>query len=395
MKNTPAGFRRLYFLIGSLLALVTLIILLDSLPVPQTVSQRISEDTLLADALTETLSSETAVIATPPMETTTAETETSAVLESETATEETTAPEVVMPPKDPNTTVLTFLGACSPGSPMGTNAYGSLNSVAQNKGTQFFFSKLADILYADDLTVAANACAFTDTAIESSLTCAAEPSQASVYSAAGIDFVSLSAPLFREKTENYRTDTENALKKQSVSISSENTVSYLDVNDIRIALLCTLVEKGFDSSAAIQSVKAAVNEADYVIVYFWSAGTISSTPEDWLRYTLHQFADAGASLIVGVGEGEIRPVEQYQKATIAYSLGSMINGASFGTDDISAMLRLSLKKQEDGTLSSEITMIPCAFTENRWQPAPLPSGELKSQIDAFLAGDSDLPLVNQ
>ena len=228
-----------------------------------------------------------------------------------------------------------------------------------------------------DFTVAANACVFTDTPVGSALACSAPASQSEIYSTGGIDFVSLSTPHFRETTSDFRTETKNALEELSLVCADENSVSYMDINDIRIGLYCAIVEKGADSSAAIQKIRTAAEEADYVVVYFWSSDTISSTPEEWLRYILHQFAEAGASLLVGVSEGEIRPIEQYKNCTIAYSLGSLINGGSFRTDSISVLLQLELRKNEDGTLKSEVSVIPCSMEENRWQPAVLPDGETK------------------
>lgn len=396
MKKDFAGSARIPILLIGLAALIALVIVLDSLPVPQTVSQKLSADTLLSDLLTDTAVPETTfVLELPtyaPADSTAAVPETTLPPETTVTAPETEAP---VPEKDPNVTLLTFLGACSPGSPMGTSAYGSLNAVAQDKGNSFFFSRLSGLLNADDLTVAANACFFTDSPVGSPLACSAPPLHSEIYSAGGIDFISLSTPHFRETSSDLRAETRSALEEQSVYCADENTVSYMDVNGIRIGLYCVIVEKGADSTAAVQKIRTASEEADYVVVYFWSSDTISSTPEEWLRYILHQFAQAGASLIVGVSEGEIRPIEEYKNCTIAYSLGSLINGASFRTDNISVVLQLALRKNEDGTLVSEISVIPCSMEENRWQPAVLPEGDTKNLVDSFLLGKTDLPLVNQ
>jgi len=396
MKKVFTGSARIRILVIGMAALIALVIVLDSLPVPQTVSQKISADTLLSDLLTDTAAPETtSVMELPtyaPADSTAAVPETTLPAETTVAAPETDAP---VPEKDPNVTLLTFLGACSPGSPMGTNAYGSLNSVAQDKGNSFFFSRLSGILNADDLTVAANACFFTDSPVGSALACSAPSAHSEIYSAGGIDFVSLSTPHFREISSDFRAETKSALEEHSMFCADENTVSYMEINDIRIGLYCVIVEKGADSTAAIQKIRTAGEEADYVVVYFWSSDTISSTPEEWLQYILHQFAEAGASLIVGVSEGEIRPVEQYRNCTIAYSLGSLINGASFRTDNISVLLQLALQKDEDGRVKSEVSLIPCSVEENRWQPAVLPEGDTKNLVDSFLLGKTDLPLVNQ
>lgn len=394
MKNYSAGHGRLRILLVGLLTLILLVIVLDSLSVPQEISQQIHTETLLADMLTDTLAPETtAVIALPSTE------EITTVPES---AETTALPETIVPVEtaptpanDPDLAVLTFLGACSPGSPMGTNAYGSLNAAAQSKGNSFFLSGLKDFLHTDDLTLAVNTCIFTDHAVNSSLTCAAPSSQAEFYSAGSVEFISLASPLFTQTSEEYRSDTKRALEEKALTCAEQDAISYLEIDGIRIAVYSTVVEKGGDPAADLKAIQTASKEADYVVVYFWSSDTISSTPEDWLRYALHQLAEAGASLIIGTGEGVLRPVEQYKGTTIAYSLGSLVNGASFRTDTVSVLLQLSLKKQEDGALVSEVRLIPCSVSDSRWQPIPIPDGKEKAEIDAFLAGDSELPLTYQ
>ena len=54
MKKDFAGSARIPILLIGLAALIALVIVLDSLPVPQTVSQKLSADTLLSDLLTDT-----------------------------------------------------------------------------------------------------------------------------------------------------------------------------------------------------------------------------------------------------------------------------------------------------------------------------------------------------
>ena len=394
MKKTPCGLPKLTVLLVGLTALIVLVFVLDALSVPQTVSLKISEDTLLADMLTDTLAPETTAVIAEVIPDTTAETTAETTAPPETEPAETLSPEPV-PENDPNTVTLTFLGACSPGSPMGTSGYGSLNAAAQSKGNDVFFSKLSNLLLYDDLTIATNSCVFTPDNLQSELSCAAPVSQAEIYRLGGVDFLSLSSPLFRQTNDSFFIQTKKALTDQSLSYAEENSVTYLEYSGIRIALYCTIVEKGTSTAPAADTVRSASANADYVVVYFWSSDTISSTPEDWLRYSLHQLADAGADLIVGCSEGEIRPVETYQQTTIAYSLGNLINGASFSTDTVSVLLRLTLQKEENGSISSAYTLIPCACLEDRWQPMILPEGETKTGIDSFLAGNSELPLVRQ
>ena len=138
MKKYFTGSAQIRILVVGMAALIALVIVLDSLPVPQTVSQKVSAETLLSDLLTDTTVPETTfVMELPtyaPSDSTEAVPETTLPPETTETAPETTAP---VPERDPNVTLLTFLGACSPGSPMGTSAYGSLNSVAQDKGNSF------------------------------------------------------------------------------------------------------------------------------------------------------------------------------------------------------------------------------------------------------------------
>ena len=131
MNYTTEQRRKLWGILASLAAAVTIAVVLDTLPLnPPT--------TDVLDGAGET--SSTADTTPPDSAPDTTTSSPDAPADSEPV--ETTP---VTPPQD-TSFVLTFLGECAPGSPLGTNSFGSLNALAEEAGYEYFFSELKSFL---------------------------------------------------------------------------------------------------------------------------------------------------------------------------------------------------------------------------------------------------------
>ena len=107
---------------------------------------------------------------------------------------------------------------------------------------------------------------------------------------------------------------------------------------------------------------------------------------------MHACVDAGASLIVGCGTGVLRPVETYNGVTIAYSLGKLIDGTQLVSENASAMMRCTVKKDETGAIETDVSFIPCYVYQELWQPAIMPDSKDADLVMAFLDGEVQMPI---
>ena len=157
MNYTADQRRKLWGILVSLALAITVAITLDCLPVATDIPTDVL-DSSVPDTPPSTLEPDTEEVTdtTPP------DTDADTQSPENTEEQESTTPETDIPDIPDTSFVLTFLGECAPGSPLGTSSFGSLNAMTNEKGADYYFSQLHSILSADDLTVAANSCIFTD-----------------------------------------------------------------------------------------------------------------------------------------------------------------------------------------------------------------------------------------
>lgn len=392
--------KKLWCILASLALVIVVAMILDALPAAQTPPEPSAELVYLPDMETTGEAIETSAAPESMEEDSQYASATEAVTEAPASdpipdsTETTAAPETEPEDVLPDNSVrLTFLGACAPGSPLGTSSYGSLNAAANKEGTGYFLSRLAGFLGEDDITLAANACLFTDSDTAAiSLPCAAPAANADIYAQGSVEFVSLAAPVNSEYGSAVSAESEKALSDRNIESSASGHISYLELKGLRIAVLTTLLTKNSNLTDDIASVREAAQKADYTIVYFWGGEEESHTPEEWLTASLRRLADEGASLLVGAGNGVLRPVEQYGNATIAYSLGNLIDGTALVPENAAALLRLTLTPGDDDALTTSLEWIPCYAYDNQWQPCAMPEGGAAAQVRSFLSGASTAPV---
>ena len=85
----------------------------------------------------------------------------------------------------------------------------------------------------------------------------------------------------------------------------------------------------YDGGAQLaEEVKAAKQQADYVIAYVHWGIEREETPNEVQKSIAHRLVDAGADLVVGAHPHVLQGVEYYQGVPIAYSLGNFVFGSS-------------------------------------------------------------------
>ena len=203
--------------------------------------------------------------------------------------------------------------------------------------------------------------------------------------------MSLAAPILNEYSDSSLADTKSALDSAAISYADDGQITYFENAGIQIAIVSLQLTRNLNTANDVSLIQTAKAAAEYVIVYFWGGDNDSHVPEEWLTATLRSFADAGASLIVGCGNGVLRPLEKYYDTTIAYSLGTMIDGASMYHENATALLQLKITKDEAGNLTEFIQLVPCYVYNEVWQPCLVSDPTDAQTITAFLYGEAESP----
>ena len=82
-----------------------------------------------------------------------------------------------------------------------------------------------------------------------------------------------------------------------------------------------------DTKRTVDTIKKALLECDYVVVNIHSheiKGSTDDEPDDFMVEFAHKCVDAGASLIIGTGTHQLKPIEIYKGKPIFYSVGNFI-----------------------------------------------------------------------
>ncbi len=290
----------------------------------------------------------------------------------------------VLAHSDPAAFTLTFLGECAPGSPYGTSAYNSLNALAAEVGTSYFFSAIAPLLAEDNLTVAANRCVFSD---EIDAECAAPLANASIYADASVELVLNLSP----SLDDHMVQASLPIQNTGVFVIRNDTVYTTGNENLRITILTTRLTSE-SAEVLAETVFKTKKTTDYLVLYFYGGEVNSHIPEDWMTDILHDCADAGADLIVGTGTGVLRPAETYNGVPIAYSLGGLIDGTQLVPENAGAIMQCTVRKNDDGTIESDISYIPVYVYTELWQPAVMTDTDDAERVRDFLDGKLSMPI---
>ena len=107
----------------------------------------------------------------------------------------------------------------------------------------------------------------------------------------------------------------------------------------------------YDSRQALESIRAAKELCDYLVVYVHWGVEKETVPKEYQRTMGREYIDAGADLVVGSHPHVLQETEYYNGKPIVYSLGNFVFGSSIPE---TALLKVVLR--EDG---AQITMLPC------------------------------------
>jgi hypothetical protein len=239
--------------------------------------------------------------------------------------------------------------------------------LTENTDPGALLQPIAAILREADLAMANLECALVDsgTPIYKVHMFRGDPSMASVLAGAGLDILSLANNHAYDYGRAALLETQAHLVRagiRSVGAGPDATASFepvfLEVNSMRLAVLgyVDLVLEGLppeqdapgpahgDRARLIAAVRAAAQEADFVIVQIHWGSEYAVYPSEDQRQLARALVAAGADLILGHHPHVIQPVQWVDNALVFYSLGNLIfDGGRPGSDEaILARVVLSL-----------------------------------------------------
>ncbi len=84
----------------------------------------------------------------------------------------------------------------------------------------------------------------------------------------------------------------------------------------------------YDPTRALEQIRAAKEENDYVAVYVHWGIEREEYPEEYQKTMGRQYIDAGADLVIGSHPHVLQGIEYYKEKPIVYSLGNLVFGSS-------------------------------------------------------------------
>jgi len=293
---------------------------------------------------------------------------------------------------------LTFGGTCTPASMLGSGSYGTFNLKFSESGAESFFSDVSEYFTADHGTVVGLSAVFSDRTdlvpAEKAVTewYLAPGRTSEIFSSGGVDALSLECLRSGDYGDVGREDTREALAKtgREWGNNEKNIVFTLD-DGVKAAVLCACYMDCPDEEIASR-ISTAAEEYDIVILYITDRDD-SYVVSEYKRASYRAFAEAGADVIIGTNGSKLQCIEEWKGSTIAYSLGSLLDGSTKYPEKYTALIRLVVNID-----SGEVTAVKCepvpltAYDENRsWHPAPVTDPDEKSAVLDFLSGMRDNP----
>ena len=84
----------------------------------------------------------------------------------------------------------------------------------------------------------------------------------------------------------------------------------------------------YDPARALEAIKTARGQCDYLVVYVHWGVERETEPKDYQRAMGRQYIDAGADLVIGSHPHVLQGIEYYKGKPIFYSLGNFVFGSS-------------------------------------------------------------------
>lgn len=279
-----------------------------------------------------------------------------------------------------NRFVISFLGDCTLTSSHYTNHFETM----VGDDLAYPFSNLAEILTADDLTLANLECSFSDKRLESESEYAfcGQPKYARSLTLGGVDCVSMANNHTGDFGKTGVEDTLAALEDAGVAgiLGDQGTCFDLrhdDGSTVRVGIY-VLPFNGSAEQMKKGAARLREDGAEIVIACMHTGAEKIYVPTKRQTSLAHAAVSGGADVVVGTHPHVLQPVEAYQDGVILYSLGNFCFGGNRNPGDKDTVItQLTVHKEETG-VSWEMTYVPCCVSsvanKNDYRPTPYAEG---------------------
>ena len=281
-------------------------------------------------------------------------------------------------PSEPTPFVISFLGDCTLTSSHYTNHFEKL----VGDDYAYPFSNVAEILLADDLTLANLECSFSPRRLESDSEYAfcGDPNYVRSLVQGGVEAVTLSNNHTRDFGDTGIRDTAAALAEYGVSGIPGNQGQRFELrHDNGDTLRLGAYVHPFNGSAKQmrEGCERLKNEGADLVVAFMHAGAEKTyVPTKRQRELAHAAVKGGADVVVGTHPHVLQPVESYQGGVILYSIGNFCFGGNRNPSDKDTVIAQLTVSGSGGDRSWKMSYIPCRVSSvsnlNDYRPTPYP-----------------------
>lgn len=276
--------------------------------------------------------------------------------------------------------VISLLGDCTLSSSHYTNHFESV----VGDDLAYPFSNVADILTADDLTLANLECSFSDRRLESASEYAfcGRKKYAGSLVLGGVECVSMANNHTSDFGSAGVADTMAALEEVDVTGIQGNQGVCFDLrHDDGTTLRVGVYVLPFNGSTEqMKKGAAALREdgADIVITCMHAGAEKIYVPTARQTYLAHAAISGGADVVAGTHPHVLQPVEEYRGGVILYSLGNFCFGGNRNPGDKDTVIaQIVADVGEDGVVW-EMAYVPCRVSSvantNDYRPTPYEEG---------------------
>ena len=310
-----------------------------------------------------------------------------------------TAEITVTDASEPVTITISAVGDCTLGTDEYFNQSTSLPAYAEEYGLDYFFSNVADIFTADDLTIVNFEGVLTTSTARADKTYAfkGDPSYTEILTSGGVEACNLANNHSHDYGSGSYDDTVEYLEAAGLITFGYDSVAVTEVNGVKVGLV-GIYELADPEGCAedLEACMEAVQEqgAELIIVSFhW--GTEKATVPDATQISLgHLAVDLGANLVIGHHAHVLQGIEEYNGVNIVYSLGNFCFGGNSNPSDKDTMIYQQTFTIVDGEVQEDldVTIIPCSLSSvssyNDYCPTPA-EGDEAERILAKIQERSD------
>ncbi|MBQ1382051.1 MAG: CapA family protein [Ruminococcus sp.] len=287
-----------------------------------------------------------------------------------------TAKPTPTPTPEPITYLISMVGDCTLASSQRNNDF---DRVINEHGLEWPFSGTAEILSADEFTLANLECTFSDASLGSGSTFAfrGPAANAQMLSLGSVEAVTNGNNHTPDFGEQGIADTRAAVEGVSVGyVGANESMIFTTANGLKIGVYCP----GWGNASiegANQAIPALREKGADVVIYapHWGLeGKYRPTAEQEL--VAHTAIDAGADIVCGTHPHVMQKVEIYNDKYIFYSLGNFsFGGNTAPRDRDSVIAQVKVTQTADGACSvTGYTLIPCCLSStdgiNDYCPKP-------------------------